>query len=311
MPFPTVMERTLDLARRAAPTDATVLITGENGTGKSTLAMTIHRNSPRRQRPFVTVSCPCLQPQLLESELFGQMRGAFTGAIRDTDGKVAAAAGGTLLLDEVSDLPPQVQPKLLRLLQERCYERVGDHVTQRADIRVIATTNRDLAREVRAGRMREDLYYRLNVIRLEVPPLRERKEEIMAIAEAVLAELSARLQRPLHGFTPAACESLRAHSWPGNVRELRNTIERAAVLSSGRWLDLGGLLEPPPNGLVPLPAPGSRVSLEEISNLHIRAVIARSANLAEAAQVLGINKSTLYRWRCRQIAETTRTAAAS
>jgi NtrC-family two-component system response regulator AlgB len=293
------MQRTLELAQRAAPTDATVLITGENGTGKSSLAADIHRASARRDHPFVTVTCPCLQPQLLESELFGHVRGAFTGAIRDTEGKVAAAAGGTLLLDEVSDLPAPVQPKLLRLLQERTYERVGDHVTQHADIRVIATTNRDLAQEVRHGRMREDLYYRLNVIRLDVPPLRERRDEIMAIAEAVLAELRERLQRPLHGFSPAARELLCSHSWPGNVRELRNTLERAAVLATGPWLDLAEVIEPAPASLVTLPPIGSPVSVQQLTDLHIGEVIARSSNLAEAARVLGINKSTLYRWRCR------------
>ncbi len=293
------MQRTLALAWRAAPTDATILISGENGTGKSTLAVTLHRKSERRDGPFVTVTCPCLQAQLLESELFGHVRGAFTGAIRDTEGKVAAATGGTLLLDEVGDLPPEVQPKLLRLLQERAYERVGDHVSQHADIRVIATTNRNLAREVQAGRMREDLYYRLNVIQLEVPPLRERKEEIMAIAEAVLEELRGRMRRRVLGFTPSSHEILREYAWPGNVRELRNTIERAAVLSPGPWLDLAEVLEPVPAELAVLPRVGARVSLTEITDLHIREVIARSASYEEAARVLGINKSTLYRWRRR------------
>src|SRR5690606_17474403 len=195
------------------------------------------------------------------------------------------------------DLPAEVQPKLLRLLQERTYERVGDHVSQHADIRVIATTNRNLAREVQAGRMREDLYYRLNVIQLEVPPLRERTDEIMTIAEAVLEEMRSRLRRRLLGFSPASRDILCAYSWPGNVRELRNTIERAAVLSPGPWLDLAAVLEPAPSELTSLPQLGSRVSLHEITDVHIREVVAHSSSYEEAARVLGINKSTLYRWR--------------
>src|SRR5580700_3177001 len=225
------MNSAIEMLFKAAPTQAAILLLGESGTGKSVLAKAIHDRSEARDAPFVTVSCPSLSRELLESELFGHVKGAFTGAIRDTWGKVAAAEGGTLFLDEIGELPLAIQPKLLRLLQERQYERVGENRIRTANTRIIAATNKDLKECVRNGTFREDLYYRLDVISVTVPPLRERLHDLENLAREFLLFFARQFGRPGLTFSESAIQKLRAHSWRGNIRELRNTIERAAILA--------------------------------------------------------------------------------
>lgn len=293
------MQRAIETARRAAGSNATILIAGESGTGKTLLARAIHQQSARRDRPFVTVSCPCLNRELLESELFGHVQGAFTGAVRDTWGKVSAAEGGTLFLDEIGELPAALQPKLLRLLQEREYERVGETKVRLADVRIIAATNRDLKAAVDAGTFREDLYYRLNVIALDVPPLRARRADILPLAREFLAEIARATGRPAPDLAPEARVLLENYAWPGNLRELRNSLERAAVLHDVPVLDASHFPElspTPPASAIRL---GDQVSLRTVAEAHIREVIAQSPTLDHAAHILGINKSTLYRKRQR------------
>jgi NtrC-family two-component system response regulator AlgB len=294
-----LMKKMLETAWRVAPTSSSILLLGENGTGKTVLASAIHKHSPRAKKPFVTVNCPCLKRELLESELFGHVRGSFTGAVNDAMGKVAAAEGGTLFLDEVGELPLDIQPKLLRLLQDREYERVGEPKARRANIRVIAATNRDLKAEVEAGRFREDLYYRLNVITLEVLPLRQRPEDIIDAAENFLGAMSAELGKTFRGFTPMGREALQGYAWPGNLRELHNVIERAAILCDRDTLDISDFAELTRSRETQLPQVGEFVSLEELEEAHIREVIARAATFDHAARILGIDKSTLYRKRKR------------
>ena len=294
------MQKVLDLAFKAAVTPATILLSGESGTGKTVLARAIHANSPQKENAFVTVSCPSLSRELLESELFGHVKGAFTGAIADKGGKVARADAGTLFLDEIGELPLEVQPKLLRLLQEKEYERVGESKTRQANVRVIAATNRNLEKAVQDGRFREDLYYRLNVIAIQMPPLRERLEDVMPIAESYLRFFSGQCGKPLKGFSIEAVRALRHYSWPGNLRELRNVIERAVILAGSDQLDLPDLPEkisrigPPPAEGFQI---GAKVSLEELDNQHIARVIQQTATMEEAAKVLGIDPATLYRRR--------------
>jgi len=295
------MRQMLQIALRVAPTSANILILGENGTGKTALARGIHERSLRKRMPFVTVNCPCLQAQLLESELFGHVRGSFTGAVNDTMGKVAAAEGGTLFLDEIGELPLEIQPKLLRLLQDRQYERVGETKTRHANIRVLAATNRDLREEVKAGRFREDLFYRLNVITVDMPPLRRRPEDILPLADEFLREVTRGAElRGNRAFTPAARQALMAHTWPGNLRELRNVVERAAILAERDNIDVSDF--PVFSGDVKegIPQVGDLVSLAELEEAHIREVVARTQTLGYAAQVLGINQATLYRKRKRR-----------
>lgn len=295
------MRQVLEIALRVAPTSANVLLLGENGTGKTALARGIHERSLRKRMPFVTVNCPCLQAQLLESELFGHVRGSFTGAVSDTLGKVAAADGGTLFLDEIGELPLEIQPKLLRLLQDRQYERVGETKTRHANIRVLAATNRDLREEVKAGRFREDLFYRLNVITLEMPALRRRPEDILPFAEEFLRDITRGANlRGNRAFTPAARQALLAHSWPGNLRELRNVVERAAILSDRDNIDVDDFPVFTTTADTGLPQVGDLVSLAELEEAHIREVVARTQTLGYAAQVLGINQATLYRKRKRR-----------
>ncbi len=293
------ISRLLELARRVAPTDAVVLIRGENGTGKGVLARALHAWSKRSGGPFVTVSCPSLSAELLESNLFGHVRGAFTGAVRDAAGKVAAAEGGTLFLDEVGDLPAMLQPKLLRVLQERKYERVGEAETRSADVRLIAATNRDLEAAITVGAFREDLFYRLNVMELTLPPLR-RRTDILNLAEHLLDFFARQTGHLLTGFTPKAREALTRHAWPGNLRELRNAVERAAILAQGPEIGLADLPERiafAGAGPAGPSAIGGPVTLEQLEVEHIRRVLFHSPSLDAAARTLGIDPSTLYRKR--------------
>ena len=287
----------LAIAFKAADSPANILLLGPSGTGKSVLAREIHRRSAQRDSAFVTVSCPSLSRELLESELFGHVRGSFTGAVTDTLGKIAAADGGTLFLDEIGELPPELQPKLLRLIQEREYERVGEAKPRRANVRVIAATNRALADEVKAGRFREDLFYRLNVITVALPGLRERPADLARFAESYRRFFAARLGKRIGAFSPAVAAAFASYPWPGNLRELRNVIERAAILASGPIIELCDL--PEEFGVKPDPAVavGARVTLDALETEHLKRVLAISHNLDEAANTLGIDPATLYRKR--------------
>jgi DNA-binding NtrC family response regulator len=229
--------RTLRQIAMVAPTDSTVLIQGETGTGKELIAQEIHRMSRRKEGPLVRVNCASIPKELYESEFFGHVRGSFTGAIKDRVGRFEAASGGTLFLDEIGEVPLDLQSKLLRALQEKQFERVGDEKTKRADVRIVAATNRDLKQEVAAGRFREDLYYRLNVFPVTVPPLRERREDIPALARYFVEKLVRELKCPRPRLTAAGVQMLESYSWPGNVRELRNVIERAIIMARGKALD--------------------------------------------------------------------------
>jgi NtrC-family two-component system response regulator AlgB len=291
------MQRLAEVAKRSASSDATILMLGESGTGKSVLARQIHRWSRRAAEPFVTVSCPSLSRDLLESELFGHMKGAFTGAVATTWGKVAAADRGTLFLDEIGELPLEIQPKLLRLLQEREYERVGEAKIRMANVRVIAATNRNLKEAVVRGAFREDLLYRLDVISLSLPPLRERPNDILPIAEDQLRQLARALGRTIGGFSEAAARALERYAWPGNIRELRNVVERATILTQGERIDLVDLPPSLTAGAVENPLLGGAYSVEEIEAEHIRQVLRRSKNLQQAAEVLQLDPTTLLRKR--------------
>jgi NtrC-family two-component system response regulator AlgB len=315
-----VMRDAMDVLLRAAPTPASVLILGESGTGKSVAARAVHQHSHLADKPFVTVSCPSLSKELLESELFGHVKGAFTGAIKDHWGKVKAAEGGTLFLDEIGDLPPEIQPKLLRLLQEREYERLGETITRPCNVRVIAATNRDLKKRVAEGAFREDLYFRLNVIAVEMPPLRARPNDLVRFADHYLKHFAAQCGRSLEGFSDDARARICAHPWPGNLRELSNAVERAAILARGARIepadlpaevrsstpDAGTGNVPPSTNSDPAAAAGAgtgvaqagaRITLEQLEEAHIRAVVAQAKSLTEAAEVLGIDQATLYRKR--------------
>jgi NtrC-family two-component system response regulator AlgB len=296
-----VMQRALATARQAAASDVTVLLTGESGTGKNVLAAAIHDWSPRRGGPFVKISCTTLSDHLLESELFGHVKGAFTGAWKDKAGRLEAAAGGTVFFDEVGDLPLELQAKLLRFLEEHRFERVGGSETITVDARVIAATNRDLEAEVRERRFREDLFFRLNVIAVRLPPLRDRSADLPALTDHVLATLCARHRRRPLALSDDARRALAGYRWPGNVRELVNVLERTVVLSHGdtiRAEDLPDRLLAPPEPAAP-PAAEKELSLEELERHHIEHVLADAATLEEAAARLGINPTTLWRKRRR------------
>jgi NtrC-family two-component system response regulator AlgB len=290
------MQRAVILSRQVAPTEATVLIRGESGTGKTVLAREIHHWSDRGIKPFGVISCPSLSPELMESELFGHVKGAFTGAIRDNPGRIAVSEGGTLFLDEVSELHLSVQPKLLRFLQDREYEQMGSHKTRKADVRIISATNVDLEHAIENSKFREDLFYRLNVIQIEIPPLRERPEDVITLAEKSLTFFSRKYHRSLSGFTDEALAALQEYDWPGNVRELRNVVERAAILCSADKVGTEYL----PNKIAPRLTTlriGDPVSLNRIEEEHIRLVLTSSKSFQEAADILGIDQATLWRRR--------------
>ncbi|HWA86465.1 MAG TPA: sigma-54 dependent transcriptional regulator [Opitutus sp.] len=299
-----VMRAVMDVLQRAAKSTASVLILGESGTGKSVAARALHAQSHLASRPFVTVSCPALTRELLESQLFGHVRGSFTGALRDTWGKVKVAEGGTLFLDEIGDLPLEIQPKLLRLLQEKEYERLGETITRRAEVRVVAATNRDLKQRVAEGAFREDLYYRLNVITVEMPPLRSRPRDVLRFADHYVEHCAAQFGRTVEGFSDEAADCIRRYSWPGNLRELRNTIERAVILAPAPTITPGDLpveirtneAAPGAIGNAPLQT-GAMVSLQALEEQHIRRVLEVTSSMNEAAEILGIDQATLYRKR--------------
>ncbi len=288
--------RIKEMVEKVAPTSANVLIRGESGTGKELVARSIHFNSPRRDRSFLAVNCGALTESLLESELFGHVKGSFTGAITDKKGLFRAADGGTLFLDEISELSPALQVKLLRALQESQVMPVGSASPVSFDARIVAATNRDLAAEIAAGRFRDDLYYRLNVIEIEVPPLRERKDDIPLLIRHFLGKEARKLDAPMRMFTEEALATLQAYKWPGNVRELEHVIERALILSDDE-LGVDSLprkLKLNVNDRVDS-RDGHR-SLETVERQHILTVLSElSDDKAAAAKVLGIDLSTLYR----------------
>lgn len=296
------MQKVMNILTRAAKSPATILILGESGTGKSVAAKAVHERSHLADKPFITVSCPSLSKELLQSELFGHVKGSFTGAIKDHWGKVKAAEGGTLFLDEIGELPMEIQPKLLRLLQEREYERVGESTSRQANVRVIAATNRDLKAAVAAGEFREDLYYRLNVIAVEMPALRERPQDLHSFAENYRAFFAKQCRGIAQRFSNSALTHLLSYRWPGNLRELRNAIERAVILCMGTEIEAEDL---PGNTAVEAasgvdhadPLVGSMISLENLETAHIKRVMERTSSLLEATKVLGIDQATLYRKR--------------
>jgi transcriptional regulator with GAF, ATPase, and Fis domain len=287
----------LALATKVAGTETTVLLTGESGTGKEVVARFLHRASPRSQGPFAALNCAALPEQLLESELFGSEKGAFTGAVASRPGKIEQAAGGVLFLDEVGEMSPAVQAKFLRVLQEREFQRLGGNRAQKADVRVIAATNRDLKAAIARGEFREDLYYRLMVFEIRLPPLRERPEDIPALLEAFLREIGESIGRPAAGISRDAREKILAYSWPGNVRELRNAVERAVILAEG------GLVtgEHLPISMDPAPAapsaslPTGGVDLEAVERSYVEQALQQTGhNKSRAARLLGLTRAQLY-----------------
>ena len=292
----------LEALRQAAPTSATVLVTGESGTGKELAARLLHDLSPRAQAQFVPVNCAAIPETILESELFGYERGAFTGAAARREGRFERADGGTLFLDEVGEMSPAVQVKLLRVLQDGVVERLGGTQPVKVDVRIVAATNKDLAAEVKGGRFREDLFYRLNVIAIRLPPLRERREDVPLLAAAFLRRIAEKHGKRIGGFTQGALAALAAHEWPGNVRELEHAVERAVVLCRGEAVGLEDLPEPlreaapaptVPSGVLPITI---GTPMEEVERLVIRETLKHTkGDKTLAAQILGIAPRTIYR----------------
>lgn len=287
----------LEVSRSVAASDATVLIQGESGSGKTLLARLIHKSSARKEGPFVTLDCTSFQESLLESELFGHKRGSFTGAVSDRQGKVEMADGGTLFLDEVGEVPPHLQGKLLRLVEERAYERVGDPRPRSVDARVIAATHRDLPAMVREREFREDLFFRLSVVDLSIPPLRQRPGDIPLLASAFLEHFCRVHDREVTGWDDEALEAMASHPWPGNVRELAHAIERAVLLTRGRRILRQHLPDRLRDATSATGVPGGTSSLAEVEERHLRAVLARGLPQEETARLLGIDPSTLWRKR--------------
>ncbi|AEB09011.1 sigma-54-dependent transcriptional regulator [Desulfobacca acetoxidans] len=286
------MARVMEMAQRVALSDSTVLITGESGTGKGLIAQKIHALSDRRQQPFITVDCGALVETLFESELFGHVKGAFTGANSNKIGKFELAQGGTLFFDEVSNISLEVQAKLLRAVQELKISRVGSHRVISVDVRIIAATNRDLSQAIRTGIFREDLFYRLNVVSIHIPPLRRRKSDITPLIGYFLDKYNRRLKKSVQGFTPEALELMLEYNWPGNVRELENTIERLVVFSVGPYLELADLAF---SGVEFGPQPGSEaISLKDMERDHILRILQQcEGRRSDTARLLGIDRKTL------------------
>ena len=296
-----LMQEVLATVARVATTRSTVLICGESGVGKDLVARAIHQNSPRRDGPFLKINCSAIPENLLESELFGYEKGAFTGATASKPGKFELADRGTIFLDEIGDVIPSVQVKLLRVLQEREFERLGGTKTIKVDVRVVAATNQDLRAALEQGTFREDLYYRLNVVPVNIPALRERKEDIPALVNHFLAHFAKESGKAIRGITPAALRLLEAYHWPGNVRELENVIERAIVLATGDVIDVTDLrLEPPPSraeaapGDVAQPFLPEGMTLDRYEEELIREAMRRTGgNKSQAARLLGLTRNTL------------------
>ncbi|MGA2175755.1 MAG: sigma-54 dependent transcriptional regulator [Verrucomicrobiota bacterium] len=299
------MENLRQLIRKVARTQATVLITGESGTGKELVARALYRQSPRHNAPFIKVNCAAIPENLIESEFFGHEKGAFTGALTKREGRFELAHSGTILLDEISEISPQVQVKLLRVLQERELERVGGNRTLKVDVRVLATTNRRLEEGVERKEFRQDLFFRLNVVPIHVPPLREHKEDVAHLARQFMPRFARKHGVRIRGFSPECLAALEAHRWPGNVRELQNAIERAVILCGD-----GDMLEPehlgfspqpaappapPPSATAPAPAPAAieAISLAELEKRHILSVMEKTTSRTQAAKLLGISIRTL------------------
>jgi two-component system response regulator AtoC len=286
------MKQIIELIKVVAKSNTTVLITGESGTGKELVARAIHSQSRRRDRPFVPVSCAALPESLLSSELFGHEKGAFTGAHIQRKGKIEFANRGTLFLDEIGEMSANIQVHLLRVLEEKEFARVGGNELVRADVRIISATNKDLKKAVASGQFREDLYYRLNVVNIELPPLRERREDILLLSRHFLKKFTLENQREISGFSREVNDFLLKYQWPGNVRELENTIERAVILAKGRHIGIDSLLQRA-SELGTSAIPGT--SLKEIERNHITGVLKQtSGNYTEAARILGISRATLY-----------------
>ncbi len=291
------MQRLLEMLATIAPSEATIMVTGESGTGKELIARAVHANSPRNKGPYVPVNCAALTETLLESELFGHEKGAFTGADRRREGRFLAADKGTIFLDEIGEMPLAMQVKLLRVIQEREIQRVGGDQTLKVDVRIVAATNRDLLVEVEAGRFRQDLYYRLNVVALALPSLREREEDIPLLATHFLRKFAEKNVKRIKGFTPEAMDRLLKHQWPGNVRELENAVERAVVLARGEYISEREL---PPAlsggaGEARLEGGFANLTLEELERLAILdALETAGGNKSEAARRLGITRKTMH-----------------
>jgi DNA-binding NtrC family response regulator len=309
-----IMRQLFETARKVARSDTTVLVQGESGTGKELFARAIHVHSPRAAKQFVTVNCGSLVGNLMESELFGHLKGAFTGAHVNKAGLVTVAGRGTLFLDEIGELPLDLQPKLLRLLQEGEVKPVGGVETRKVDVRTVAATNRNLEDDVKQGRFREDLFYRLNVICLKIPPLRDRREDIPLLVNRFLGGYGDKARKPIEGISGEALAYLKEQPWPGNVRELQNAVERAVILTSNRVVDVedftstGGVApEPPctspPAAASPSPYPFEEMSLEEVERRHIEHTMrAQGGQKTKASEVLGINRTTLWK-KLRQYEE--------
>jgi len=286
------MQQVIEVIKVVAKSNATVLITGETGTGKELVARAIHSQSHRRDRPFVAVSCAALPESLLESELFGHEKGSFTGAYAQKKGKFEVANRGTLFLDEIGEMSANVQVHLLRVLEEKEFSRVGGNEPIKVDVRVISATNRDMKEAIAKGQFREDLYYRLNVVNIELPPLRERTEDIPLLAEHFLKGFALENRKEITGFSPEATDFLLRHEWLGNVRELENAIERAVILAQNSVIDVADLSQ---QNLVPAGSNASEKDLKQVEKDHIQNVLAETGgNYTKAARILGISRMTLY-----------------
>jgi DNA-binding NtrC family response regulator len=287
------MQQIYSLIEKIAPTSATVLITGESGTGKELVANAIHQNSPRKDKPFIGVNCSALSESLLESELFGHEKGSFTGALKEHSGRFEAADGGTLFLDEIGDISQVIQVKLLRVLQERCFEKVGGSKSLSVDVRIIAATNKDLPSAMKEGTFREDLYFRLNVIQLDLPPLRDRSSDIPLLAEKFKNDIALKNNRPEMTISRSAMEHLMSYSWPGNVRELINVVERAVILTDGN--EITPQVLPPVFFKADPKNTKTSLKLSDVEKNHIIYVIDQcSGNISKAARMLGVDRKTLY-----------------